>query len=98
MPSAMENMKNWECVDQEDGSVAVHVMADTSEFREIGCKLFFAFAEKGLPIFEMTSRKASLEDVFIELTETSIQSEAGQSAEEDASSEKVREESEVEKG
>lgn len=33
-------------------------------------KLTMAFAAKGLPVFEMRTRKANLEDVFLELTES----------------------------
>ena len=94
----MENVEAFECIDREDGSVAVHVTAGADELCETGCKLFFAFAKKGLPIFEMTSRKASLEDVFIELTESTAQSTASQSTEKETSAEKAREESEVAKG
>ena len=65
----IEGIQNWECSEQEDGAVAVHVSIQDMEPREAGCKLFFAFAGQNLPIFEMSSRKASLEDVFIELTE-----------------------------
>jgi len=65
----MEHITGWECTPQEDQSVAVHVKTDLADTREICCALFFAFAAKGLAIFEMTSKKASLEDVFIELTE-----------------------------
>ena len=94
----IENIGAWECIDQDDGSVAVHVTTKVDELRETGCKLFFAFAKKELPIFEMTSRKASLEDVFIELTEESGQKTAGQTTEKETSTEKTREESEVAKG
>ena len=83
----VEGIQNWECTDQEDGSVAVHAAIADFESREAGCKLFFAFAEKNLPIFEMSSGKASLEDVFIELTEEASQSDV---------SEVIPEESEVE--
>jgi ABC-2 type transport system ATP-binding protein len=34
-------------------------------------KIFFAFAESGKALLEMNVKKASLEDVFIELTEDS---------------------------
>ncbi len=68
----MENIQSWECMDREDGSIAVHVKIDKDDPREMSCKLFFAFASKGLPIFEMTSKAASLEDVFIELTEREV--------------------------
>ena len=94
----IESIGGWECTDQEDGSVAVHVTTEVDNLREKGCKLFYAFAEKSLPIFEMTSRKASLEDVFIELTESTGQNGAAQSVEQEKSAEYTREESEAEKG
>lgn len=68
----IEDVQNWECTDREDGSVEVHIPTEESDLRELGCKLFLAFAEKKLPIFEMTARKASLEEVFIELTESEV--------------------------
>ncbi len=40
-------------------------LSDTEDIRE---KLFYAFADAKLPILEMTTDKASLEEVFIELT------------------------------
>lgn len=64
-----EGIQSFECTDQGDGSVAVRAEVADLEPREAGCKLFFAFAHKEIPIFEMSSGKASLEDVFIELTE-----------------------------
>ena len=92
----IEDIQSWECTDQEDGSVAVHVRTDKNEPREIGCKLFFAFAKKGLPIFEMTSKVASLEEVFIELTENTAQTDPGETAAKEELEEK--EESEVKEG
>lgn len=67
---SVESILSWECIDQEDGSVAVHVKTDEEDLRQVGCNLFFAFAKAERPVFEMTSKAASLEDVFIELTES----------------------------
>lgn len=67
---SVEGILSWECVDQEDGSVAVRVKTDEEDLRQVGCNLFFAFAKAERPVFEMTSKAASLEDVFIELTES----------------------------
>ena len=39
-------------------------------------QLTLAFAAKGLPVFEMKTQQASLEDVFLELTETDRKEEA----------------------
>lgn len=68
----IEHIENFESTVRDDGTVAVHIKTDTSETRDICCELFFAFAKKERAIFEMTSRKASLEDVFIELTEGTL--------------------------
>lgn len=58
----------YECTKLEDG-VQVKGRLDTEDTRSVCRELFFGFAQKGLPIYEMTSQKASLEDVFIELME-----------------------------
>ena len=42
---------------------------DASNVQAICGHLTLAFASEGLPIFEMTTKKANLEDVFLELTE-----------------------------
>lgn len=65
----IEGIQKWECTDGEDGSVSVHAVAGELEAREAGCRIFRAFAEAGLPIFEMIPGKASLEEVFVEMTE-----------------------------
>lgn len=53
----------------EEGLLKIHIKADTDDARSVCRQLFFAFAEKQKAIVEMTSKKANLEDVFIELTE-----------------------------
>lgn len=64
-----EFIENYEITSEEDAT-SVHVITgDSQDIREISCALFFAFAEKERAIFEMYTRKANLEEVFIELTE-----------------------------
>ena len=55
----------------EDGTVSVFIQEEAGKLRDLACSLFFAFAGADLPIFEMTARKANLEEIFIELTEGS---------------------------
>ena len=55
--------------EEETGLLKIHVKADTDDARAVCRQLFFAFAEKQKAIVEMASKKANLEDVFIELTE-----------------------------
>ena len=59
----------WTSRDNGDDSVTVTVHSQVDQARSLCCGLFFAFAEAELPIFEMNTRKANLEEVFLELTE-----------------------------
>lgn len=59
----------WAFEEQEDAVVMVNVRTESENVRDICRELFFAFADKKKAILEMKSKKANLEDVFIELTE-----------------------------
>lgn len=60
----------------ENGLLKIHVRTGTADdIRSVCRRLFFAFAEKQKAIVEMASRKANLEDVFIELTEGEVEKE-----------------------
>jgi len=51
----------------DEGETAVQILPeDGADIREA---LFFAFADAGLPILEMRRERATLEDVFLELTQ-----------------------------
>ena len=67
--SAMESVTEWTFEDKGDGTVEIHAKTEDSNSRDICRRLFFAFAAEGKAILSMTSKKANLEDVFIELTE-----------------------------
>ncbi len=47
-----------------------HILLELGEDKERSLRrdIFFAFADAGLPILQMTTAKASLEDIFLELT------------------------------
>ena len=60
---------DWEVKTQENELTAVSVKTQSENMRDICRGLFFAFADKNKSIVEMSSKKANLEDVFIELTE-----------------------------
>ena len=62
--------------------------AEGVESKTVCGRLTMAFAEKGLPVFEMRTKKVNLEDVFLELTEAGA-------AEEPHAVEKTQEESEA---
>lgn len=68
----------------------VSVTARTSggNLEDICCQLFMAFADRKLPVFELSSHKANLEEVFLELTASGTEaadiSEHAQTSEIDA--------------
>jgi len=52
-----------------DGDHRLTVSVNSEELRELTIRLFYAFAEAKLPILELSTRRANLEEVFIELIE-----------------------------
>lgn len=57
--------------------VAVTARTTGGDLDDICCQLFTAFAERKLPIFELSSHKANLEEVFLELTSAAPEENAG---------------------
>ncbi|SHI68063.1 ABC transporter ATP-binding protein [Lutispora thermophila] len=55
--------------------IEVHIRTDHDNIYEISRAIFFAFAAKGKALLEMSLKKANLEDIFIELTEKSDDTE-----------------------
>jgi len=80
---AMDILAREEAVDGyalselENGDFRLAVSAESDVLRDLTIRLFFAFAEAKLPITELTTKKASLEDVFIELTDEETPEEGG---------------------
>ena len=65
-----EGISSWE-VKNADGVCSVTAeLAEGQDAKAVCGKLTMAFAAKGLPVFEMRTKKANLEDVFLELTES----------------------------
>ena len=62
-------------------------LADGQDIKAVCGKLTMAFAAKGLPVFEMRTKKANLEDVFLELTESGAAEEAEAPGESETESE-----------
>lgn len=61
---------------EPNGSIlTVQAKIGTEDSRAVCRKLFFAFASREQALLELSSRKASLEDVFIELTESEVSEE-----------------------
>lgn len=82
-----DGLSGWEAK-EEDGvcSVTAH-LADEQDAKAVCGKLTMAFAAKGLPVFEMRTKKANLEDVFLELTESGAAEDAQDFTESDTESE-----------
>ena len=73
-----EGISGWE-VKEADGVCGVTAdLAEGQDAKAVCGKLTMAFAAKGLPVFEMRTKKANLEDVFLELTESGAAEDAPQ--------------------
>ena len=58
-------------ISEQDGACSVTAnLAEGVDAKTVCGKLTLAFAAKGLPVIEMRMKKANLEDVFLELTES----------------------------
>ena len=71
----MEHVLEWKSDEDQDGNSFVQIKTDCEEINDMCRALFFAFAEKGNAILQMNAKKASLEEVFIELTESDSREE-----------------------
>lgn len=65
----MGAVEDWRMQKQGSGGFRVDVTIEFGEVSDVCRSLFFAFAQRGKALLELTSKKASLEDVFLELTE-----------------------------
>ena len=68
----MNEVSDWKMKTLEDGNIQVDVQIEFGEVADVCRNLFFAFANKKIALLELVSKKANLEDVFIELTEIEI--------------------------
>lgn len=66
----MDGLTGWD-ISETDNVCSVRAeLADGADAKAVCGKLTLAFAAKGLPVIEMRMKKANLEDVFLELTES----------------------------
>lgn len=79
--SGIDAVTEWNAEETENGMVTVHVKMGDSDSNEIRRKLFLAFAAKERVILEMSTKKVTLEDVFLELTENNMAEAAETDAE-----------------
>lgn len=67
--AGVEGLQSWE-IREEDGTLTITAeLSEGQTARTVCGRLTMAFSEKGCPVFEIRTRKANLEDVFLELTE-----------------------------
>lgn len=65
-----DNVSGWQLTALADGCTRADVQTASGEAADLCRSLFYAFAGKKKALLELTSKKANLEDVFIELTES----------------------------
>lgn len=69
----LEDVTGWETEKEENGLLTVYLKVECEDSCDLCRQLFFAFAAKNRAIVEIVAKKASLEDVFIELTESEVE-------------------------
>lgn len=67
--NTVKGVKDWQAQETEQGCIRVNLQAEGAGASDICRSLFFAFAKRNRALLELSSKKANLEDVFIELTE-----------------------------
>jgi ABC-2 type transport system ATP-binding protein len=79
---AMEFATGYD-VTEEGGSCTAVVRVGSTDKQQAQADMFRIFAEKGVPVYQITPVRASLEDVFIELTLGSSEPDPEEAEEED---------------
>lgn len=69
---SVEGVKSVVTKPADDGEVEVEIEAENAADAEFSKKLFFALANNNMPILMQKTSEATLEDVFIEITEKDI--------------------------
>lgn len=84
-----DGLSGWE-LGEADGVCSVSArLADGQDSKAVCGRLTMAFAAQGMPVLEMRVKKANLEDVFLELTESGAAEEVPEPAEEKTESEVI---------
>ncbi len=76
-------IKTFNVTNKNDTSVVEVTLEENSDAKDISGKITIHFAKKDIAVYEMHTNKANLEDVFLELTETSNEEVSEESEEED---------------
>ena len=71
--SEVDHIIASEVLRTDAGSTQIRLKTDLDNIHALSRALFFAFARRGTALLEMSLKKASLEDIFLELTESAQQ-------------------------
>lgn len=67
----IDGIVDTQLMPREDGLLGIRLETDSDDLTALSRRLFFAFAAQHRALLEMSLKKASLEEVFLELTEES---------------------------
>lgn len=68
--SCVESITETKVTLLDSGMIKAAITSDAKDIYEVSRNIFFAFAESKAPLLEMSLKKANLEDIFLELTDT----------------------------
>ena len=85
--SGVEHLSSVRLEEKENGLTSAQLKTDSSDIYAVSRQLFFAFADKKQALLELSLKKASLEDIFIELTEGGDPGQPGPGEPEDTAAE-----------
>ena len=85
--SGVEHISSVRLEEKENGLVSAQLKTDSRDIYAVSRQLFFAFAQHGQALLELSLKKASLEDIFIELTESGDPGQPGAGGPEDTPAE-----------
>ena len=71
--AAVDQISGIELRKNENGTLSASLKTDSKDIYSVSRKLFFAFARKNRALLELSLKRASLEDIFLELTEADRQ-------------------------
>ena len=70
--SGLDHITQVQMEEKEGNRTLVQLKTDSRDMYQLSRQLFFAFAEENRALLEMSLKKASLEDIFLELTESGV--------------------------
>lgn len=85
--SKIVDISDWAGV-PEDDTLTLHIETSTDDTKELCRKISLEFASKGYAIYEISSEKTNLENVFLKLTENAPAQNDTESVEEESSDSK----------